>query len=431
MKRYNSYKDSGVKWLGEIPSHWDSASLLYLLRGKISDGPHETPDIKEDGIPFISIDSLNETKDIDFSIVKKFISSNDYERYCQKTKLEKGDILFSKAATIGKTAIVGNDTFMVWSPLAILKPNFIKITTLYLYYIMNCKKAIEEVSMSGSMNTQINVGMRELEKIRIPIPTIKEQEAIAKYLDTATSKIDEAIAQQKKMINLLNERKQIIINNAITKGLDPSVKMKPSGVDWIGDIPEQWELRRGKYLFKIVNDLSQTGEEELLSVSDKTGVTPRSMKNVTMFMAESLIGYKKCQVGDICSNIMWMWHGAVGVTQYNGVISPSYAVYRQIRNSFLDDYLDCLLRIPQLVKFYSVLSTGLTESRLRLYPSDFLDIIFFVPPIQEQKMIMDYILTKCSPIDAALIAAEKQIALLQERKQIIINDVVTGKVKVV
>ena len=430
MRKYDSYKNSGVKWLGEIPSHWDSVSLLYMLRGKISDGPHETPDLKEDGIPFISIDSLNETKNIDFSIVKKFISSKDYERYCLKTKLEEGDVLFSKAATIGKTAIVRDEIFMVWSPLAILKPDYNKITTMYLYYIMNCKKAIEEVSMSGSKNTQINVGIRELEKVRIPIPSIKEQEAIANYLDAVTSKIDEAIAQQQKMIDLLNERKQIIINNAVTKGLDPNVKMKPSGIDWIGNIPEHWDVRRGKFLFRIVNELSNTGDEELLTVSDKTGITPRSMKNVTMFMAESLVGYKKCKIGDICSNIMWMWHGAVGVTKYNGVISPSYGVYRQRSRNFVDEFLDKLLRLPQLVKLYTALSTGLTESRLRLYPNDFMNISFYVPPIDEQKAILSYLERYITPIDNAIQSATKQISLLQERKQIIINDIVTGKIKV-
>ena len=431
MKRYDSYKDSGVKWLGEIPSHWDSASLLYLLRAKISDGPHETPNLIEDGIPFISIDSLNDTKEIDFSVVKKFISYKDYERYCYKTKLEKGDVLFSKAATIGKTAIVGDGVFMVWSPLAILKPNLDKISSLYLYYIMNCKKAIEEVSLSGSKNTQINVGMRELEKIRIPIPSIEEQSKITYFLENETSKIDEAIAQQQKMIDLLNERKQIIINNAVTKGLNTNVPMKVSGVDWIGEIPEHWEIKRGKFLFDIINEYSSTGEEELLTVSDRTGITPRSMKNVTMFMAESLVGYKKCKIGDICSNIMWMWHGAVGVTKYDGVISPSYGVYRQKKLYYNGDYLDMLLRLPQLVKFYASRSTGLTESRLRLYPDDFLNICFFVPPMEEQEMIVNRLKTICKPIESAIDAATQQISLLQERKQIIINDVVTGKVKVV
>lgn len=431
MERYSEYKDSGVKWLGEIPRHWDSAYLLYMLRGKISDGPHETPDLKEDGIPFISIDSLNESKNIDFSIVKKFISLKDYEKYCLKTKLEEGDVLFSKAATIGKTAIVGHEKFMVWSPLAIIKPNYNKITSLYLYYIMNCKKAIEEVSISGSINTQINVGMRELEKIRIPIPTIREQNAIVAYLDAITSKIDEAIAQQQKMIDLLNERKQIIINNAVTKGLDTNAPMKDSGVDWIGEIPEHWEIKRGKFLFDIINEYSSTGKEELLTVSDRTGITPRSMKNVTMFMAESLVGYKKCKIGDICSNIMWMWHGAVGVTKYDGVISPSYGVYRQRKLYYNGDYLDMLLRLPQLVKFYASRSTGLTESRLRLYPDDFMNIYFFVPPIEEQEMIVKKLKTICEPIESAIDAATQQISLLQERKQIIINDVVTGKVKVI
>lgn len=431
MERYSEYKDSGVKWLGEIPRHWDSASLLYMLRGKISDGPHKTPDLKEDGIPFISIDSLNESKNIDFSIVKKFISLKDYEKYCLKTKLEEGDVLFSKAATIGKTAIVGHEKFMVWSPLAIIKPNYNKITSLYLYYIMNCKKAIEEVSISGSINTQINVGMRELEKIRIPIPTIREQNAIVAYLDAITSKIDEAIAQQQKMIDLLNERKQIIINNAVTKGLDTNAPMKDSGVDWIGEIPEHWEIKRGKFLFDIINEYSSTGEEELLTVSDRTGITPRSMKKVTMFMAESLVGYKKCKIGDICSNIMWMWHGAVGVTKYDGVISPSYGVYRQRKLYYNGDYLDMLLRLPQLVKFYASRSTGLTESRLRLYPDDFMNIYFFVPPIEEQEMIVKRLKTICEPIESAIDAATQQLSLLQERKQIIINDVVTGKVKVI
>ena len=250
------------------------------------------------------------------------------------------------------------------------------------------------------------------------------------FLDAVTSKIDEAIAQQQKMIDLLNERKQIIINNAVTKGLNIKAPMKDSGVDWIGEIPEHWDIKRGKFLFDIINEYSSTGEEELLTVSDRTGITPRSMKNVTMFMAESLVGYKKCKIGDICSNIMWMWHGAVGVTKYDGVISPSYGVYRQKELYYNGEYLDMLLRLPQLVKFYASRSTGLTESRLRLYPDDFMNIYFFVPPIEEQEMIVKRLKTICEPIESAIDAATQQIYLLQERKQIIINDVVTGKVKV-
>lgn len=263
-----------------------------------------------------------------------------------------------------------------------------------------------------------------------PIPPIDEQIVIGSYLDAVTSKIDKAIAMQQKMIDLLNERKQIIIQNAVTKGLDKNVEMKDSGVEWIGMIPKHWKVRRGKFLFRVVNEYSTTGQEELLTVSDRTGITPRSMKNVNMFMSESLIGYKKCQKGDICSNIMWMWHGAVGVTEYNGVISPSYGVYRQIAFSYDNKYLDYMLRLPRLVEVYGNCSTGLTESRLRLYPDDFMNLQFFVPPLEEQKCIVLQIQKQIIAIEKSIENAEKLITLLQERKQIIINEVVTGKVKV-
>lgn len=263
-----------------------------------------------------------------------------------------------------------------------------------------------------------------------PIPPIDEQKAIGSYLDTATSEIDKAIAMQQKMIDLLNERKQIIIQNAVTKGLDENVEMKESGVEWIGRIPKHWEVRRGKFLFRVVNEYSTTGQEELLTVSDRTGITPRCMKNVNMFMSESLIGYKKCQKGDICSNIMWMWHGAVGVTEYNGVISPSYGVYRQIAVNYDNKYLDYMLRLPRLVEVYGICSTGLTESRLRLYPDDFMNIQFFIPPVEEQKSIVLQIQKQITDIEKSIRNAENLITLLQERKQIIINEVVTGKVRV-
>ena len=262
-------------------------------------------------------------------------------------------------------------------------------------------------------------------------PPKAEQDAIVRYLDSATSEIDKAIAMQQKMIDLLNERKQIIIQNAVTKGLDENVEMKESGVEWIGRIPKHWEVRRGKFLFRVVNEYSTTGQEELLTVSDRTGITPRSMKNVNMFMSESLIGYKKCQKGDICSNIMWMWHGAVGVTKYNGVISPSYGVYRQIAVNYDNKYLDYMLRLPRLVDVYGICSTGLTESRLRLYPDDFMNIQFFIPPVEEQKSIVLQIQKQITDIEKSIRNAENLITLLQERKQIIINEVVTGKVRVI
>ena len=131
-------KDSGIEWIGGIPEKWTVPKLLYVLRDKICDGPHETPNYTEEGIPFISIDSLNDTKRISLENVKRFISEEDYVKFSQKTKIEQGDILFSKAATIGKTAIVVNEKIMVWSPLAVIKNDSTKIEKDYLYYLLNC-----------------------------------------------------------------------------------------------------------------------------------------------------------------------------------------------------------------------------------------------------------------------------------------------------
>ena len=353
------------------------------------------------------------------------------------SKAIKGGGLFSAnsfilatTATIGEHALLIADSLanQRFTNLKVRKSLMDKFDIKFLFYYMYkigewCKNSVNTTCFSS-------VNIDELKSQMIPLFTLSDQKAIAEYLDKATAEIDKAIAQQQHMIDLLNERKQIIIQRAVTKGLDENVEMKDSGVDWIGEIPAHWTVRKGKFIFNIVNNLSKTGEEELLTVSDKTGITPRSMKNVTMFMSESLIGYKKCQVGDVCSNIMWMWHGAVGVTQYNGVISPSYGVYRQQRCYYNDKYLDYLLRTPKLVQLYGVLSTGVNESRLRLYPNQFLDIPFFIPPLNEQTEIVSTIERNITPIDEGIVRHQQMINLLQERKQIIISEVVTGKIKV-
>src|SRR5699024_10699140 len=140
----------------------------------------------------------------------------------------------------------------------------------------------------------------------------------------------------------------------VTKGLDPNVKMKDSGVDWIGEIPEHWEVKRAKYLFAEIDERSKDGSEELLSVSHMTGVTPRSEKNVSMFMSEDYTGSKLCKSGDLVINIMWAWMGALGVSRYMGIVSPSYGVFRQKQNQlFHPEYLEFLLKTTKYIEHYN------------------------------------------------------------------------------
>ena len=208
--------------------------------------------------------------------------------------------------------------------------------------------------------------------------------------------------------------------------LKPYSANRPAGVHWLGEIPAHWAERRGKYFFSEVDERSVTGEEELLSVSHTTGVTPRSQKNVTMFKAASYAGHKVAQPNDIVVNTMWAWMSALGVSKNIGIVSPSYGVYRPLNaRDYLPDFVDCLLRIPPLRCEYICRSTGIRSSRLRLYPDEFLDIAFPCPPLPEQKQILAFLRAKEVQIRRFIRNKRRLIALLNEKKQAIVNRAVT------
>jgi type I restriction enzyme, S subunit len=196
-------------------------------------------------------------------------------------------------------------------------------------------------------------------------------------------------------------------------GLRPYPKTKPTGLPWLPELPAEWELHRAKYSFREADDRSERGEEELLSVSHKTGVTPRSQKNITMFMAESYEGYKVCRPGDIVVNTMWAWMAALGASQHIGIVSSAYGVYRPRSTGQFDPrYLDFLLRTEAYRAEYLRSSRGVTTSRLRLYPPDFLRIPFVQPPRDEQRLIVRFLDWHGTQTAKLINAKKKLIALL-------------------
>ncbi|WP_294052933.1 restriction endonuclease subunit S, partial [Thiolapillus sp.] len=290
-------------------------------------------------------------------------------------------------------------------------------------YILALAKGIRERSTDFRFN--------DFGKLLLPLPPKAEQDRIANFLDQKTAEIDEAIAKKQRLIELLKEQKAILINQAVTKGLNPDVAMRDSGVEWIGEVPVHWTVQRAKFLFREIDKRSETGEEELLSVSHMTGVTPRSEKNnVYMFMAEDYSGSKLCHKDDLVFNIMWAWMGAVGVSDRTGIVSPSYGVYRQKKSgTFNSWYLENLLRSGQYVAEYNRRSTGLHSSRLRLYPDMFFDMEIGFPPKIEQDVIESTVGERTSEIDAALKAVETEIETISEYRNVIITEAVTGKIK--
>jgi type I restriction enzyme, S subunit len=196
--------------------------------------------------------------------------------------------------------------------------------------------------------------------------------------------------------------------------------------EWLGPVPEQWDILRAKYLFREVDERSTTGKEELLSVSHLTGVTPRSQKIITMFLAKSNIGHKVCRPDDLVINTMWAWMGALGVTRHTGIVSPAYGVYRPVTNARIySGYADLLLRNPVYSAEYWRRSTGVNSSRLRLYPEHFLRVPLVVPPFDEQLAIVRFLDCINGRLERAIRAKRKVIALLNEQKQAIIHRAVT------
>ena len=399
-------KDSGVEWLGEIPKGWNvkkGKALYSITTGKLDANAEEPTGI----YPFFTC-----------SMFPKKI--NQYAFDCEA-------LLVAGNGVVGFTQYY-KGKFNAYQRTYVLS-DFHNIYPLFLkYYVSNNLKREVEQSSVGSVIQFIKLG--DLQNFNIAFPEYKEQEKITEYLEMKCQKIDHIIEKTKSSIVEYKKFKQSIITQAVTKGIVPERLMKECDINWIGKIPQDWKVQRGKNLFIEINERSTTGEEELLTVSHITGVTPRKNKNVNMFMSESLVDYKICHEGDIAANTMWMWQGAIGVSKYYGVISPSYNTYRQKSDTYDADYLEYLLRIPQLVATYAAHSTGITASRLRLYPQGFFSILFPVPPRKEQQEIAVYLNKKIPQIDQLIIKKEKFVDELKSYKRSLIYEYVTGKKEV-
>jgi type I restriction enzyme S subunit len=435
FKKYDAYKDSGVEWLGNIPSHWDIFSLKRSIDGCFNGLWGSDPKENNDDIVVLRVADFDRNKlVIDNS---KLTLRNIKKSEIGNRLLKKGDLLIEKSGGGDKTlvgcVVLYNENYKA------LTSNFVakmtpksNVNSYFLNYFFAALYANNINYQSIKQTTGIqNLDTNSYLNEKLALPSLHEQEAIVSFLNKKTSEIDQAIAIKEQQITLLNERKQIVIQKAVTQGLNPNMAMKHSGVEWIGQIPEHWEVVRAKFLFDEVDERSSEGQEELLSVSHMTGVTPRSEKNVSMFMAEDYSGSKLCKKNDLVMNIMWAWMGALGVSAYEGIVSPSYGVYRQKKpNIFNAQYLEYLLKTTKYIEHYNRVSTGLHSSRLRFYGHMFFNMKIGFPSFEEQNEIIEAINEQSIKIDLALSNLTAQIEKLKEYKTTLINDAVTGKIKV-
>ena len=411
--------DSGIEWIGKIPESW------AVGRVKNAYTSHKT-------IVGSDSDKFQRLALTLGGVVKR--SKDDStglqpEAFCGYQILKTGELVFKLIDLENiQTSRVGLSPYEgIVSPAYIVLEKRTGTNAEYgeLFFLSMWQRGI--FNRMGDDGVRSSLNASDLLNIPYIMPPYDEQQRIADYLNNQCTYIDSVIEQTRASIEEYKKLKQAVITQAVTKGFSGEHSMKESGIKWLPQIPEKWLVKRGKKLFVETNERSTAGDEELLTVSHITGVTPRSMKNVNMFMAESLVDYKICHVGDLATNTMWMWQGAIGVSRYEGVISPSYNTYRQRANDFDMDYLEYLLRIPPLVATYCAYSTGITASRLRLYPDQFFSIMFPIPPKDEQKEIVDYLDNKIPEMERLIAKKEAFLVELENYKESMIYEYVTGK----
>ena len=407
MEKYSSYKDSGVKWLGEIPSHWEMVRLRYLCR--IKTGDKDTINRDENGkYPF-------------------YVRSPKVERINSYTYDGEAVLMAGDGVGAGKVFHYVNGKFGCHQRVYIIN-NIEKVNGKFLYYYMQSKfkYVIEQLSAKSTVDS---VRLNMLQDFNVLIPSLKEQLSIIKYIEFSVYQIDTAIEQQKKMIELLNERKQIIINNAVTKGLDPNVKMKDSGVDWIGEIPSHWTLLPGLAVMKENKEKNSNLEyNTVLSLSYgkiiikkdiNEGLVPAEYNTYQIVKS----GYIVIRCTDLQNDKTSL---RTGLVKNEGIISSAsvgLVIDAQNNPSYIHYFLHAWDITKELYRHGSGLRQSLSWLDLKRLP-------ILIPSRTEQDAIVSYLDSVTTQIDTAISQQKKMIELLNERKQIIINEVVTGKVKV-
>ncbi len=405
---------------------WPSRRLKYLATINNETLPETTePDYE---MNYIDIGNVNSNGQIDAPTFYRFENAPSRARRV----VRDGDVIISTVRTyLQAIAPIESptDNLIVSTGFAVVRPVPKYLTPKFCKYLLREPSFLSEVEQQSVGVSYPAINASDLGNIIVSAPSIDTQHRIADYLDRETARIDALITAKERLLILLAEKRQALITRAVTCGLDPNVKMKDSGVEWLGEVPEHWRIEKAKWLFWERNERSLTGEEEMLTVSHITGITARSEKNVNMFEAESTEGYKIVYKNDLVINTLWAWMGAMGVSPLNGIVSPAYHVYKI--SEYLDPaYANAISRTPIFATEVTRYSKGVWSSRLRLYPEGLYEVLFPVPPIEEQRQITNYIKKENSKIESLRSLTESSVILLKERRYALISASVSGQLEI-
>jgi len=439
MKKYNNYKDSGIDWIGEIPSNWSCTKLKFHTK-KIIDGAHFTPTYIEksnDSIPFLRVTDLH-SKEILLDEVK-YIPLSEHQELIKRCNPEMGDLLLSKNGTIGLMKIIDWDwEFSIFVSLCLLKFES-SLLNKFFYYFFESNIVDRQLFESSQKTSVSNLHLEKIKELRLTLPSIEEQKIIANYLDHKTSQIDTLIAKKEQFINLLQEERTSLINQAVTKSFDPKVKMKDSGIEWLGEIPEQWKLMKigslsqciTGYAFKSDNFSFENGikivrgdnvTENSLRWGDKTRYWNEYSEALDKFQLQKndiVIGMDGSKVGKNYAYIeerdlpLLLVQRVARVRPTNELIAKW--IHFNIGSYNFKYYINLSKTDPAI--------PHITLKNITNYP-------ICVPGTDELNLIIKKLTLKLEKLDETIKKSNQEIEVLQEYKTALISEVVTGKIDI-
>ena len=425
-QRYDTYKDSGVQWLGEIPGHWGCVRLKNVCTGFSNGTTADQVDFLDGTVSVTRIETISKGI-INYEKVGHVQYSNNLLNY----RLQVGDILFSHINSyerVGNCALYEGEhplyhgmNLMRITPISKFAHykfiHYYLISPLFLKQVqLKCKPAINQVSIPG----------KYVKDLRLNLPPLSEQRSIVSYLDDKCGMIDEWVTKKQKEVEHLKELKQRVIADAVTRGLNPHVKMKETGVFWWKETPEHWQKIRLGFVLQKMNR-QRLPNSELLVCTNKGKVIKRGDTKIGL-IADSEDIYQGVAKGDLLIHGMDTWHGAIAVSNFNGMCTPVVHVCTSNENLYFVAYY---MQVMAYSKIFKIISNGVRQNTSDFRSWSKVDKIpIMLPSKHEQKQIVSYLDAKTSKIDKLIANITKEIECIKEYKQRLISDVVIGQIKV-
>lgn len=417
-------KDSGIEWIGEIPKEWKIDKIKYHLKRN---------EPKNHGNAIV----LSVYRD--YGVIPKDSRDDNHNVTSEDTSkykyVKKGQLVINKMKAWQGSLAVSDYNGIVSPAYFIYDFTDEEYNHKYFHYLVrSCYKEEFKRISGGIREGQWDLSPEAFANTLALLPPLVEQKYIANYLDIQCSEIDVTAEDIQKEISLLEDYKKSVITEAVTKGLNPDAEMKNSGIEWIGEVPKHWGTIRIGNAFSIRNERNYLPMEQvqLLSLYSGKGVFPTGEEGTTNRgnHAQTVADYKIVKKNDIVVNIILAWMGSLGISNYNGVVSPAYDVYIPNEEKVVPHYYHYVFRTSGIANECYRYGRGIMMMRWRTYSSEFKRIHVPFPPLEEQQQIADFLDSKCSEIDAIIADKKRQRGILAEYKKSLIYEYVTGKKEV-